>query len=1081
MIRLILILLISGNIIAQNFPGLSTTPSITVQELKGNVSVITPPIKGISLSLQNAHTSEVSSVNLSKKGNYALTSSSDKTNKLWETGFKKILHTFTANGAAITQAFFSENDSLIFMGGSNTRIFKYTLHNHGLDLIPYSIIGRFIGGSQKNKNTWYILSSKQLIELSITDNQYSIKILYTEVKPIYIPQAPNTGVALFKPAPAKPAPDIDLTSIEQLSTGNITIHKSNGSKFSVSKNGSITDSNNSKTKVVVPLTKENVTKNHNNYTLVGEKSAVFVYLNGERYDKIFCNRIEHTVKSIISINNNTFSWINDGGEITIYNALNKKVTYRGVIKEYSFTSMSIDSIHSMLYIGDKNGGLSTFDLKSLTFKPLKLIYTGIEDISYDYKGSTILWSDNKGYVNTMEFESGRFKTKRLKLDNYEITAIKYSPLNNKILAAGYQNKLYEINLDDSLTINRKIKIKKRPAIRNAEFVVNKLINKPSRHRLHIYEINLFKNDSIVNCYMFNNKPFILLRTIYSIKMLPSKSAHFKITTLSKCPRPYPKTSFLGGSMMPISKDTSNLNGVNNFSSIKPEDLLQLNTKTNNAHNGLLSGTEFCQDINTMITSGKDGSMQLWKVNQRELKRVCTVYPGNAGDKLIVNEQNFYWGTQEILSKVGFNFNANYFFPDQFDFIYNRPDLVLKSIDSVKYDELIKTFHNAYKKRLKKAGLTENNIALNVDSLPVLEIKQLKSDSNQVTFSISTIANGANIKRINVWNNGVPVFGINGIAPSKGNENRVITIPISSGANKIQFSALDKSGNESFRNTFIIKGAEVTTKPNLYFVGLGCSEYNQQQYNLTYAAKDINDLNAALKTSGKFKTVNSLLLINQDLSRESVASIKQFLMQSKPNDQVILFYAGHGVLDKNYNYYLTPSNTNFSSPETTAIPYEWIESQLDSIPAYRKLLLIDACHSGDIDKDDLLAYTNAQTTNNKDVKFRKVGSTQYTYASNTAFELSKELFMDLRRGTGTTVISSSGGLEFAMEGKDWNNGLFTYCLLNGIKTKKADLNNDKSISVSEIKKYVQEKVKVMSKGLQTPVTRNENIEIDYLLW
>ena len=1079
MIRLLLILLVSGNIIAQSFSGLSTAPSISSQELTGKVNVVTPPFKGISLSLQNAHTSEVISVNLSKKGNYALTSSSDKTNKLWETGFKKILHTFTADGAVITQAFFTENDSFIFMGGSNTNIFKYTLSNHELDVIPYKIIGKFISGVQKNKNTWWILSSKQLIELSITGDQYAIKVIYTEVKPIYIPPAPTSGVALFKPAPAKPAPDIDLTSMEQPSNGNTTIHRSNGSKFTVSVDRIKTESVNSKTKVIVPLKKENVTKSHNNYTLVGEKSAVFVYLNGERYDKIFCNRIEHSVKSIVAINNNTFSWINDGGEITIYNAQNKKVTFRKVIKGYSFTSMAIDTIHATLYIGDKDGGLSTFDLSTLTFKPLKLIYTGIEDISFDYKGNNILWSDNKGFVNTMEFESGRFKTKRLKLDNYEITAIKYSPLNNKFFAAGYQNKLYEINLDDSLTINRKIKIKKRPAIRNAEFVFNKLINQPTRHRLHIYEINLFKNDSVVNCYMFNNKPFLLLRTIYNVKMLPSKSAHFKTTTLSKCPRPYPKTSRMGNFLMTAPIESSSLGNTSKF--IVTEDMQQFGIKTNNAHNGLLSGTEFCGNINAIITSGRDGSLQLWKQNEGRLKRVCTVYPGNAGEKLIVNEQNFYWGTQDILNKVGFNFNASYFFPDQFDFIYNRPDLVLKSIDSLKYDELIKTFQNAYKKRLKKAGLTENNIALNVDSLPTLEIVQLKQDSTQITFSISTIANGANVKRINVWNNGVPVFGINGLAPTKKNEKRTLSIPISSGTNKIQFSALDKSGNESFRNTFIIKGAENSIKPNLYFVGLGCSEYTQQQYNLTYAAKDINDLNAALKTSGKFKTVNSLLLINKDLSRENVATIKQFLMQSKPNDQVILFYAGHGVLDKNYNYYLTPSNTDFSAPEATAIPYEWIESQLDSIPAYHKLLLIDACHSGELDKDDLLAYTASQANNNKDIKFRKVGSTQYTYSSNTAFELSKELFMDLRRGTGTTVISSSGGLEFAMEGKNWNNGLFTYCLLNGVKTKAADLNGDKSISVSEIKKYVQEKVKIISKGLQTPVTRNENIEIDYLLW
>lgn len=1080
MIRILFILFISSNLFGQNFNGFSTsTPSIE-QKLTGAVNVITPPFKGISLSLQNAHTSEVISVNLSKNGNYALTSSSDNTIKLWETGFKKILHTFTAEGVPITQAFFAENDSFIFMGGSNTTIFKYTLHNHELDAIPYKVVGKFIQGIQKNKNTWWILSSKQLIELSLNGSKYSIKVIYTEVKPIYVPPAKNSSSAFLKSPNPLPPPDIDLISMDQASIGNITINRSNGSKCNASSDGIITESNIGKTKVIISLKKENVARNYNNYTFVGEKSVVFIYLNGQRYDKVFCNRIEHSVKSILALDNSTFVWINDGGEITIYNAQNKKIVFRKVFKEYSFTSMAFDAMHSILYIGDKDGGLSTFDTKTFAFKPLKLIYTGIEDVTYDLKSSNIVWADNQGFVNTMEFESGRFKTKRLKLDNYEITAIKYSPLTNKVLAAGFENRLYEIAIDDSLTITRKIKIKKRPAIRNTEYVFRKIINKPIRHRLQVTEINLFKNDSVVNCDMVNNKPFFLLRSIYHVMLFPSKSAHFKAMSFDKCPRPYKKPSRMSFSS-PAAGYVSYPFKTFKYRFISTEGSEQLLKKTIVAHNGLLSGMRICENVNLTVTSGRDGSLQLWRENENIPNRICTIYPGNAGDKLIVNEQNFYWGTQDIINKVGFNFNANFFFPDQFDFIYNRPDLVLKSIDSVKYDELIKTFHNAYKKRLKKAGLTENNIALNVDSLPTLEIVQLKQDSTQITFSISTIANGANVKRINVWNNGVPVFGINGLAPTKNNEKRTLSIPISSGTNKIQFSALDKSGNESFRNTFIIKGAENLIKPNLYFVGLGCSEYTQQQYNLTYAAKDINDLNTALKTSGKFKTVNSLLLINKDLSRESVATIKQFLMQSKPNDQVILFYAGHGVLDKNYNYYLTPSNTDFSAPEATAIPYEWIESQLDSIPAYRKLLLIDACHSGELDKDDLLAYTASQANNNKDIKFRKVGSTQYTYSSNTAFELSKELFMDLRRGTGTTVISSSGGLEFAMEGKNWNNGLFTYCLLNGVKTKAADLNGDKSISVSEIKKYVQEKVKIISKGLQTPVTRNENIEIDYLLW
>lgn len=92
-----------------------------------------------------------------------------------------------------------------------------------------------------------------------------------------------------------------------------------------------------------------------------------------------------------------------------------------------------------------------------------------------------------------------------------------------------------------------------------------------------------------------------------------------------------------------------------------------------------------------------------------------------------------------------------------------------------------------------------------------------------------------------------------------------------------------------------------------------------------------------------------------------------------------------------------------------------------------------------------------------------------------------LFTDLRKGTGATVISSSGGMKFAMEGDDWNNGLFTYCLINGIKSKEADLNKDGEIWLSELKQYVSEQVTKLSNGKQQPTSRIENQMLDYRVW
>jgi hypothetical protein len=69
----------------------------------------------------------------------------------------------------------------------------------------------------------------------------------------------------------------------------------------------------------------------------------------------------------------------------------------------------------------------------------------------------------------------------------------------------------------------------------------------------------------------------------------------------------------------------------------------------------------------------------------------------------------------------------------------------------------------------------------------------------------------------------------------------------------------------------------------------------------------------------------------------------------------------------------------------------------------------------------------------------------------------------------------------MESGEWKNGLFTYCLINGIQTKEADLNKDGKIMLSELQKYVQQKVVVLSNGQQQPTSRIENIAMDFRVW
>jgi len=153
--------------------------------------------------------------------------------------------------------------------------------------------------------------------------------------------------------------------------------------------------------------------------------------------------------------------------------------------------------------------------------------------------------------------------------------------------------------------------------------------------------------------------------------------------------------------------------------------------------------------------------------------------------------------------------------------------------------------------------------------------------------------------------------------------------------------------------------------------------------------------------------------------------------------------------------------------------------LDGIKPIRKLLIMDTCHSGEIEEEEVEENNTEEVEG--DVMFRAVGNGFVQKDEISPSKMMKELFSDLRRGTGTTVISSAGGAEFAMESSSWKNGLFTYVLLFGLRNKTADLDKDGKIMLSELQIYVTDRVTQLSHGKQVPTSRIQNIALDYQIW
>ncbi|MFH0894292.1 MAG: hypothetical protein V2A54_07640 [Bacteroidota bacterium] len=152
-------------------------------------------------------------------------------------------------------------------------------------------------------------------------------------------------------------------------------------------------------------------------------------------------------------------------------------------------------------------------------------------------------------------------------------------------------------------------------------------------------------------------------------------------------------------------------------------------------------------------------------------------------------------------------------------------------------------------------------------------------------------------------------------------------------------------------------------------------------------------------------------------------------------------------------------------------------------------MMDACHSGEVDKDEIIATNDNKVTladgkrgDLKTYNYRGVKLSKKDQMSlSNSFELMQELFANLNKGSGTQVISAAAGVGFALESAEWNNGVFTYAVISGLRDKKADANKDNKVSVSELREYILREVEILTKGAQRPTTRQENIGFDFVVF
>ena len=104
------------------------------------------------------------------------------------------------------------------------------------------------------------------------------------------------------------------------------------------------------------------------------------------------------------------------------------------------------------------------------------------------------------------------------------------------------------------------------------------------------------------------------------------------------------------------------------------------------------------------------------------------------------------------------------------------------------------------------------------------------------------------------------------------------------------------------------------------------------------------------------------------------AIREYYRIAEPNDQLVVYFAGHGdvdneLLDDGFIVCTDSKSIDDDPVRNTYIPYTKLQKMLNNIPARQVLVLLDVCHGGTFDAkafDNVKRETSTASISNKNV-------------------------------------------------------------------------------------------------------------------
>ncbi len=483
------------------------------------------------------------------------------------------------------------------------------------------------------------------------------------------------------------------------------------------------------------------------------------------------------------------------------------------------------------------------------------------------------------------------------------------------------------------------------------------------------------------------------------------------------------------------------------------------------HVGFVKSVAFSPDGKIAVSAGYDGSVKLW--NGRSGEALCTVFHLNTKDWVAMTPAGLFDASPGAMKSMYFVLGLEIIELEQLKDRYYEPDLL----------PMLMGF---------KKGTLRNVEAL--DELALYPELEAKLKNNKLVIDLKKRSGG--FGKVSVFINGTEVLedacqGKGGCTVdlsafkshffSAENERAKNTISISAFnvegwlkspplvLHLFSKSSRGEAGGEDSDDLDLSFGP--APDPRLYAIVVGTSDYSGSDIDLGFPDKDAGAMAEVFQTiaagTEMFKEevhVTLLTTASEDASLQPgkaniKAAFQKVAAESHAEDVLLIFLAGHGVTwsgeGKNDFFYLTKDvgSMKLDAAEVRnnfCISTDTLSAWISTIPAKKRVVILDACHSGK--------------------------AAQSLVASRTVTSSQKRELERLKDRTGMFVLAASESNQKSWEDEQLQQGLLTYSLLFGLNSRKGVKPNG-AVDVLDLFQFARDYVPQLASGIhedQTPV-------------